>query len=377
MGVTGARLRAVLGVGRPGPLGEWPKVAPGTDAPAAEFAKRFGTGPAGVWRAPGRLALMGEHTAAVGGPALFVALPWGVTAAVDTSEDGRVRLATPSGPVGDRHRTAVELASVVSAARALGLLGPSQGVRVVFDSDLPAHASLGYSAALGTAVIRALADLAGAEPTDDLTADLPVAHKVCLHARAGQVVRVNQGSGRVALFPFDLAAADLRLVVIETGALPRRDPRPIRAAQLTRAQKLLGPLRAIQDLPATLRGLQNPVLRNRVEYAVTETHRLNAAVGLLREGRFGDIGPILSASHLSLGRFDLPLPAVGIAVGAAAPAGARGARMSGWAGTAFALVPSERVEEVVTGVRDAFRDRGRPEPRVRVALPSEGAGRVG
>lgn len=376
MGITGARLRAVLGVGHPGPLGEWPEVAPGTDTLAAEFTKRFGSGPAGVWRAPGRLALMGEHTAAIGGPALFVALPWGVTVAVDTSEDGRVRLARPSGPLGDRHRAVVEVTSVVTAARAQGLLRPSQGVRVVFDADLPAHASLGHSAALGAAVTLALTELAEADPSNGLPTEPPVAHKVCLLARAGQVVRVNQGSGRLALFPFDLAAADLRLVVMETGALPRRDPRPARTAQLTRAQESLGPLRAIQDLPAALRGLQNPVLRDRVEYAVTERHRLNAAVGLLREGRFGDVGPILSASHLSLRRFDLPLPAVGAAVEAATLAGARGARMSGWAGTAFALVSSERVEEVVTGVREAFRDRGRPEPRVRVAVPSKGAGRV-
>lgn len=377
MGVTGARLRAVLGVGHPGPVGEWPEAAPGTDSLVAGFTKWFGTEPMGVWHAPGRLALMGEHTAAVGGPALFVALPWGVTAAVGTSEDGRVRLATPSGPVGDRHRAAGDLTSVVTAARTSGLLRPSQGVRVVFDADLPAHASLGYSAALGAALVLALTDLAGADPADDLPADLSVAHRVCLRARAGQAVRVNQGSGRVALFPFDLAAADLRLIVMETGALPRRDPRPVRAAQLTRAQELLGPLRAIQDLSATLRGLQNPVLRDRVEYAVTETHRLNAAVGLLREGRFGDVGPVLSASHLSLSRFDLPLPPVGAAVEAAALAGARGARMSGWAGTAFALAPAERVEDVVTGVREAFRERGRPEPRVRVAVPSEGGRRVG
>lgn len=373
MGVTGARLHAVLGTRSPGPVGEWPGSAPGPDALTDAFTRYFDGEPAGSWYAPGRLALMGEHTAASGGPALFAALPWGVTAAVGTSDDGRVRVATPNGPLGGRHRATVELTSVVGTARDSGLLEPGQGVRVVFGADLPAHASLGYSAALGAAVALALADLAGSSPPEDLS----VAHKVCLRARAGRLVRVNQATGRVALFPFDLVAADLRLVVIDTGALPRRDPRPTRAAQLRRAQELLGPLRAIQDLRATLRGLQNPLLRDRVECAVTETHRLNATIGLLQEGRFADVGPVLSSSHLSLRRSDLPLPAVEVAVETAASAGARGARMTGWAGTAFALVASERVEDVTARVREAFLRQGRPEPRVRVAVPSEGARRVG
>lgn len=372
MGVTGARLRAVWGAGNGGPVGTWPSAAPGPAALTAGFVKWFGTEPAGLWHAPGRLALMGEHTAAIGGPALFAALPWGITAAIGVSDDGRTRTATPNGPLSERHRASREVEAVAASARASGHLSDGQGLRVVFGADLPAHASLGLSAALGAAATLALADLSGSEPPEDL----PVARRVCLDARAGQVVRVNQGSGRTALFPFDLASADLRLVVVDTGALPRRDLRPVRAAELSRAQELLGPLRAIQDLRATLRRIQNPVLRDRVEFAVTETHRLNAAVGLLRTDRFGEVGPVLSSSHLSLRKFDLPLPAVEAAVEAAALSGARGARMSGWAGTSFALVPSERVDDVTGGVREAFHRRGRPEPRVRVAVPAEGARRV-
>jgi galactokinase len=96
-------------------------------------------------------------------------------------------------------------------------------------------------------------------------------------------------------------------------------------------------------------------------------------VGLLRTGRAGDTGPVLSASHLSLRRFGLPLPAVELAVETAARAGARGARMSGWAGTAFALVPEERTAGLTDAVRAAFDGRGWPEPRVRTALPCGGA----
>ncbi|MBQ1084510.1 galactokinase family protein [Nocardiopsis sp. B62] len=370
MGVTGARVRAVLGARTPGPVGRWPE-GPGGDGLRAEYARRFGTEPEGLWHAPGRLALMGEHTAASGGAALFVALPWGVTVAVGTDPEGSTHIAAPSGPLSDRHPSTRAVARSVADARESGRLGADRGIRVLIGSDLPEHASLGHSAAVGAAVSLALADLTGADRPTGATVD----EGVVLAARAGHAVRVNLASARTTVLPFDLAGAGMRLVVLETGQLPRRDPRPVRAAELARAQDVLGPLRAVQDLPGTLRRLQNPVLRHRVEYAVTEVHRLNAAVGLLRAGRAAETGPILSASHLSLRRFDLPLPAVELAVETAARAGARGARLSGWAGTAFALVAEERVAGLESEVRKAFLARGWPPPRVRAALPSEGARR--
>ena len=41
------------------------------------YGKRYGKPPKGVWHAPGRLALMGEHTVVSDGVGLYVALPWG------------------------------------------------------------------------------------------------------------------------------------------------------------------------------------------------------------------------------------------------------------------------------------------------------------
>lgn len=371
MGITGARVRAVLGARTGGPVGDWPE-APDDETLRAAYGRLFGTEPEGLWHAPGRLALMGEHTASSGGAALYAALPWGVTVAVGTAPDGRLRVATPSGPLGGRDRSARAVSGAVADARDRGVLGPGTGVRVLLGSGLPEHASLGRSGAVGAAVSLALADLAGADRPGGAAVDQGVA----LAARAGHVVRVNLASGRTTVLPFDLAEAGTRLVVLETGALPRRDPRPVRAAELARAQDVLGPLRSVQDLPGALRRLQNPVLRDRVEYAVTEVHRINAAVGLLRAGRTAETGPITSASHLSLRRFGLPLPAVELAVETAALAGARGARMSGWAGTAFALVAEDRVAEVVEAVRGTFREKGWHEPRVRAAVPAAGAARL-
>ncbi|MFD6098550.1 galactokinase family protein [Nocardiopsis flavescens] len=373
MGGAGARWRAVLGMRTAGPRGEWPAGAPDPDRLAEGFGGLYGGPPAGVWHAPGRAALLGEHTAPSGGVGLYAALPWGVTAAVGTVPgDPRVRTASLSGPLRSRGPQARAVAGAVAAARRTGLLEAATGLRVMLGSDLPEQASLGYAGAVGAAVALALADLAGGPPPEGATAD----QRVALAARPGCAVRVNLRTLGTTVLPFDPAAEGLSLLVADTGALPRRDARPAHAAELERARKALGPLRSVTDLPSALPRLPSPVLRHRVEYAVTEVHRLNAVVGLLRAERFGEVGVILTASHLSLRRFGLPLPEVELAVETANRAGARGVRMTGWAGTALALAADDRTAGIGAALEEAFADRGLPAPRVRTALPSAGAHRL-
>ncbi|WP_026115451.1 galactokinase family protein [Nocardiopsis kunsanensis] len=372
MGGAGARLRAMLGAGAAGPRGPWPETPPNPDTLAQVFHERFAAPPAGVWHAPGRLALMGEHTVASEGVGLYTALPWGVTVALGPSEDGGVHVCRPGGPVRVRSTTATVVARTVERARREGTAPPGTGVCAVVDTDLPAHASLGRTAALRAATSLALSDLSGAPPPEGADAD----ERVALVARPGCAVRVNHKSLRTTVFPFDLAAEELHLLVADTGALPRRDLRRVREEELRRAALALGPLRAVQDLPEALNRLPEAALARRVEYAVTEVHRLNAAVGLLRAERFGELGPVLSASHLSLRRFELPTPDVDLVAEAASRAGARGARMTGWRGAAFALVGDGRSDRVRANVERAFSGRGPRAPRLRTALPAAGAHRL-
>ncbi|MFV2196954.1 galactokinase family protein [Nocardiopsis sp. LOL_012] len=366
------RLRAVLGVRSAGPRGAWPSAAPGADRLLAEFGSRYGSAASGVWHAPGRAALLGEHTASVGGGALYAALPWGVTAAADTSPDGRTRVATPRGPLRPRDPSFRAVTAATDSARRAGLLGGGQGLHVLLDGNLPRHASLGYAAAVAGAVSLALADITGGPPPEGATAD----ERVVLTARPGHAVRVRPDTLRTVILPFDLAGEGLCLLVVDTGALPHRDPRPAHTAALRRAQEALGPLRSVRDPRAALRELREPALRARAECALTEVHRLNAAVGLLRAGRAGETGPVLESSHLSLRGCGLTTAEVELAAEAASRSGARGVRVSGWAGTLVALAAQERVEPITAALTRAFTDRGRVPPRVRSALPSAGAHRL-
>ena len=67
---------------------------------AAAFAERFGRDPEGVWAAPGRVNVIGEHTDYNGGLALPIALPQRTYAAVRPREDGRLRFASTSTSTG-------------------------------------------------------------------------------------------------------------------------------------------------------------------------------------------------------------------------------------------------------------------------------------
>lgn len=60
-------------------------------AAAAEFAREFGGVPEGVWCAPGRVNLIGEHVDYAGGLCLPLALPQVTAAGVRRRDDGTVR----------------------------------------------------------------------------------------------------------------------------------------------------------------------------------------------------------------------------------------------------------------------------------------------
>ena len=142
---------------------------------AAElFRDRFGGAPDGVWLAPGRANLMGEHTDYNDGFVLPFALRQGVTAAAARRAGPWARRLTlysrqqPEAAVdvdldglapGRVTGWAVYPAGVAWALEAAG--HPVPGACIAIDSDLPTGAGLSSSAALECATALALTDTNG------------------------------------------------------------------------------------------------------------------------------------------------------------------------------------------------------------------------
>jgi galactokinase len=133
-----------------------------------------------------------------------------------------------------------------------------------------------------------------------------------------------------------------------------------------------------RDLDAALHRLSDDELRRRARHVVTEIERVRHVVDRLRVGDLGAVGRLFDASHASLrDDYEVSCAELDVSVEAARSAGALGARMTGggFGGSSIALVPSSAVADTERAIRQAFADRGWPEPECFAVTPGAAAHR--
>ncbi|WP_158882570.1 galactokinase [Amycolatopsis anabasis] len=379
----------------------------------AAFRATHGRAPDGVWSAPGRVNLIGEHTDYNDGFVLPFALPHRIAAAaaarddqiltVSTlGDDGRLQAADPMR-IPDLSPDAVEgwAAYPAGVAWVLAGQGIDRGADIVLAGNVPSGAGLSSSHALECAVALALLGLAGrAEPdvaqlneiarwvqhaeNDFVGAPTGLLDQTAsLRCTASHVLFLDVRSGHADQVPFDAAAAGLQILVIDTRTKHSHSESGYgeRRKGTERAAALLG-LKALRDigsdaLAASLAALPDE-LRPLVRHVVTENQRVLDVVELLRADRLAEIGPLLDASHTSMrDDYRISTPELDLAVEVARDNGALGARMTGggFGGSAIALVRESDVDTIDAAVTKAYEDAGWRAPRTFVAVPSAGAGR--
>lgn len=283
---------------------------------------------------------------------------------------------------------------MIWALREAGFEPPA--VRIAIDSEVPLGSGLSSSAALESSVLTALIDLGGldvplerrpaiAQRAENLYVGAPTGildQSASIRCEAGRALFLDCRSYAIEQIPFDLAAAGLAILVINSNAPHQHvdGEYGARRKSCEESAAILGvpALRdiAVDDLPAALDRLGDEVLRKRTRHIVTENQRVLDTVALLRDGRVRDIGPLLTASHASMrDDFEITVAQVDLAVETALSAGAHGARMTGggFGGCVLALIDTARADETAAAVAAAYAEHGFTAPTSWVAVAGPGA----
>ncbi|MFD7387803.1 galactokinase [Streptomyces sp. NPDC059852] len=379
-------------------------------AVAERFRELYGSEPEGVWAAPGRVNLIGEHTDYNDGFVMPFALPHTAVAAVARRDDGVLRLHSEDvrggvvelrvddlAPETDRGWTAYP-SGVVWALRNAG--HAVAGADIHLASTVPAGAGLSSSAALEVVVALALNDLYDlglkgwqlarlCQRAENVYVGAPVGimdQTASACCEAGNALFLDTRDLSQRQIPFDLAAEGMRLLVVDTQVKHSHSEGEYgkRRAGCEKGAALLG-VDALRDVPyaeldaALARIGDDEEVRRLVRHVVTEDQRVERVVALLESGETRAIGPVLTEGHASLrDDFRVSCPELDLVVEAALSAGALGARMTGggFGGSAIVLTEAGDVEAVTKAVEDAFAAAGFTAPRVFEAVPAAGARRL-
>lgn len=380
----------------------------GTEDLAARFAKEFGSAPDGIWQAPGRVNLIGEHTDYNEGFVLPFAIDRTARVAVRVRPDSAVRLLSTYGDQGVVGTTVESLRpgsakgwtkyplGVMWALKQRGIEVP--GVDLLLDSNVPLGAGLSSSHAIECAVISALNELTGAglDAKDMVLATQRAENEfvgaptgimdqsASLRGAEGHAVFLDCRDQNARLVPFETRPADLVMLVIDTkvshshadgGYASRR-------ASCELGAEVLG-VKALRDVQVgdleEASGLLDEVTFRRVRHVVTENDRVLQTVELLATAGPAAIGSLLDASHVSMrDDFEISCPELDLAVHTARASGAIGARMTGggFGGAAIALTPVGLEQAVRDAVVKSFADAGYKAPDIFTVSPAAGARRI-
>ena len=373
------------------------------------FAAAYGHAPTGVWSAPGRANLIGEHTDYNGGYVLPFAINDRTWCAARVNDAGIVRIASTASPA----HQAVAVSDLPQAAfsgwagYALGVawafhqagadLSDAPGIDMLIDSTVPLGAGLSSSAALESAVAVTLNDLwelgltrmelaQAGQRAENGAIGTPTGimdQVASLFGKTDQAVLLDCASLTTTGVPLRLDEAGLRLLVIDSGVkhahadggyASRREAceRGAAACGVSSLREL-----SLEDLERAQIILDDETFR-RVRHVITENARVLATVDTLRQAGPYAIGDLLLASHASMrDDFEISVPEIDTAVLAAMAAGAVGARLTGggFGGSVVALVPNTRIDAVGDRVRSAYQDAGFDQPAILNVTPSQGARR--
>lgn len=349
-----------------------------------------------VYRAPGRVNLIGEHTDYTEGFVLPIALD--LTCYVTRSKNASGELRVVSENNGQERRwpsSALPVVQpmgdwsdyIVGVAKELFRAGyPVEPANLRVHSTIPMGAGLSSSAAIEVATALALLD-GRAIPALDLIQLCRRAENrfvgtpcgvmdqyVCVKAEAGAALEIDCRTleSQVVRLPEDLAIVAVNSMVRhELGQSAYRT----RVAECAEARDKLG-VRSLRDARMEQVAELEGVLQQRARHVVGENGRVKA---FLRAESAMVMGALFYESHASL-RDDFAVSCVeldALVEMARGIEGVYGARMTGggFGGCTVNLMAPEAVARFEAKMRAGYRAQFGLDPAVSVCMPSAGAGR--
>jgi galactokinase len=370
------------------------------------FKARFGT-TASVYRAPGRVNLIGEHTDYNDGFVLPAAIEFYCWAAAAPRGDGKLVIQSESfketieerldslSPLAEKHWANYPL-GVAWALRRAGK--PISGANVYIAGEVPLGAGLSSSAAFEVSVALALLRQSGnTENRAELAKLCQKAENEFVGARVGIMDQFISCFGRAShallldcrslKHEFVKLPPNLQLVICNTMvrhelASGEYNTRRAECEEGVRILRIVLPeVRALRDV--TLSQLEDhrqnlsAKVFARCRHVVTENARVKSAVEAFRKGDTAALGSLLRDSHRSLREdYEVSCRELDLMVEiAAAQPGLIGARMTGggFGGCTINLVESAAVSDFRRNVAAAYSSETGLTPEIYVSPASEGA----
>lgn len=373
----------------------------------AEFKARYGSEPALIARAPGRVNLIGEHTDYNEGWVLPAAITFEVNVVLSPRGDGRMRIVSM-----DLDKFAEFDLADGEIPEDLWLRYPKgmavmlqkegqqlRGADAVYKGDVPIGSGLSSSAAVEVAFGKAFVSASSIDVTD---AEIAVtAHHVenefvgvptgvmdqfiSATGREGHALLLDCRSLEFRHIPINLPGTSI--VIINTNVqreLAGSEYRNRRAdceAAVRALQQRLPEVKSLRDVSTEMlevhADLLNEVQLKRARHIVEENARTLEAAKALEAGDAREVGRLMYASHESLrDLYEVSSPELDAVVDIASGVpGVIGARMTGagFGGCAVALVEDGAVDEFRGQIESGYLERMDREAIVYVSKPVEGA----
>jgi galactokinase len=376
---------------------------------AEKFRARYGVNPR-VYRAPGRVNLIGEHTdyndgfvmpAALGFYCWVAASPRQDRKLVISSEEfpGPIEVLLSSDAVRPTHTWSDYSIGVAAELEKAGFA--LTGANLLIHGEVPIGAGLSSSASIEVATGLALAAESGISIDRTRLACLCQRAEndfvgmrcgimdqfISLYGRANHALMLDCRSLQFELVPIP---DSVRLVICNTGvkhelAGGEYNRRRQECEEAVRSlKKALPGIRALRDVSLEElkkhRGLLSEVVYKRAHHIVTENARVLNGMEALRAGDLRQFGVYMAESHQSLrDLFEVSCAELDLMVELANRApGVFGARMTGggFGGATINLVEESRAAAFAESVATGYQKETGIVPTIYICMPADGASLV-